>query len=66
VETLVGLFYAPSPDYPAWADKEWVEALKQNFTKYLLTISVSLLTVFLVITYVTSRLTLPRCTRWIT
>lgn len=40
METLVGQFYAASPEYPAWADKEWVDSLKQDYTKYLLTISV--------------------------
>ncbi|ELR24430.1 uncharacterized protein ACA1_039520 [Acanthamoeba castellanii str. Neff] len=39
METLVGQFYAASPEYPAWADKEWVDSLKQDYTKYLLTIS---------------------------
>jgi len=41
VEVVVELLYAPPhTELPAWVDQEWLSGLKQEFTKYLLTISV--------------------------
>lgn len=40
IENIVSMLYSTGCDHPPWADQVWMDTLRKDFTKYLMTISV--------------------------